>query len=252
MNTLESNLILGTLQSAFPSFYRGLGQKAARDIADLWAKMFEDDDFKSVMAAVQALIATRTEGYPPTIGEVKAKLAQLRTPDELSEQDAWALVSKACQNGYYHSTEEFEKLPEVIQRAIGGPEQLRAWSQMDAATVESVVASNFMRTFKVKQKQQKELDMIPSEARQYIAAVSEKMSLNGGNAGQARLDKPKQPALEVPKLEKLGMPQIEKVLPKPDIVPVSKYKAPPAEVWEKMREEAFAKLNAGKPEGAEA
>ena len=96
MNVLESNLVLGTLQSAFPSFYRGLGKKAAKDIADLWTKMFEDDDFKSVMAAVQALITTRTEGYPPTIGEVKARLSQLSSPNELSEQEAWALVSSGA------------------------------------------------------------------------------------------------------------------------------------------------------------
>ena len=242
MNTLESNLVLGTLQSAFPSFYRGLGQKAARDIADLWAKMFEDDDFKSVMAAVQALIATRTEGYPPTIGEVKEKLGQLRCPEELSEQDAWALVSKACQNGYYHATEEFENLPEVVQRAVGSPEQLKAWSQMDASTVESVVASNFMRTFKVKQKQQKELDMIPSEARQYIAAVSDKMSLNGEYPGRARLERPRQVTLEALKLEKLGVPQLEKVLPKPVTPAPAAYKPPSSEEWAKRREEALAKL----------
>lgn len=244
MNVLEANLVLGTLQSAFPSFYRGIKQKAAQDIADLWAKMFEDDDFKAVMASVQALIATRTEGYPPTIGEVKEKLAKIRGADGISEQEAWALVSKACQNGYYHSVEEFEKLPEVVQRSIGGPEQLKAWAQMDADTVESVVASNFMRTFKVKQKQQKELEMMPTDVKNYMASVAEKMKIGGPE--QKKLEAPKQKVLEAPKLEKMALPDIEKVLPKPDIEATKPYTAPSAEEWQKKREEAMEKLMAAK------
>ena len=118
--------------------------------------MFRDDDLRSVMAATQALIATKVEGYPPTIGAIKEKLYMIRTPSELTEQEAWKMVSKACRNGYYNYVEEFEKLPEVIQRSLGGAEQLRTWSQMDTETFESVVASNFMRTFRVKKQQQKE------------------------------------------------------------------------------------------------
>ncbi len=244
MNVLEANLILGTLQSAFPSFYRGIKQKAAQDIADLWAKMFEDDDFKAVMASVQALIATRTEGYPPTIGEVKEKLAKIRGVDGLSEQEAWALVSKACQNGYYHSVEEFEKLPDVIQRSIGGPEQLKAWAQMDAATVESVVASNFMRTFKAKRKQQKELEMMPTEVKNYMAAVADKMQIGGPE--HKKLEEPKQRAIEAPKLETMVLPDVKKNLPKPDLPTPKPYKAPSGADWEKKREEAMEKLNAVK------
>ena len=131
MNTLEANLILGTLQSAFPSFYRGMSKKNSNDIVDLWWKMFEDDDFQAVMAAVQALISTRVESFPPTIGEVKERLRMIKTTNDLSEQEAWAMVSKACQNGYYHAVEEFEKLPEVIQRSIGSADQLKVWAQMD-------------------------------------------------------------------------------------------------------------------------
>lgn len=244
MNVLETNLVLGTLQSAFPSFYRGLSQKNATDIADLWRKMFEDDDFKAVMAAVQALIATRTESFPPTIGEVKEKLGKLKNPNDISEQEAWAMVSKACQNGYYHSKEEFEKLPEVVQRSIGNPDQLKVWAQMDSSTVESVVASNFMRTFKVKKQQQKELDMMPTEVKQYMAAVADKMQMTDGREAR-RLEEPKQAALP-PKLEPMirmepvkRMEQREEPsIPKPGTA----YKPLSEEEFEKRREELLQKM----------
>jgi len=238
MTVLETNLVLGTLQSAFPSFYRGLGKKNAQDIADLWTKMFEDDDFKMVMGAVQALIATRTESFPPTIGEVKAKLAMLKEPEDISEQEAWAMVSRACQNGYYHSKEEFEKLPEVIQRSIGNPDQLKIWAQMDSETVESVVASNFMRTFRVKKQQQKELDMMPNEIKQYLGSIADKMKLNGRETKE--IEEPKQMNFLPPSLEPMTRPKdIEVKLPKPDN---AGYKPISADEFEKKREAAMKML----------
>lgn len=231
MNRLECSLVLGALQSAFPSFYKGMKQEQVAEITDLWTKMFEDDDFNAVMAAVQTLIATRMESYPPTIGEVKAKLAMLKNPEEISEQEAWAMVSKACQNGYYHAKEEFEKLPEVVQRSIGNPDQLKVWSQMDSATVESVVASNFMRTFKVKKQQQKELDMMPTEIKQYMAAVSEKLQMTGGRETK-RIEEPKQVAALPPKLEPMiGKVAAEKMSARPE-EPKETYKPVSAEEFE--------------------
>lgn len=241
MNSTETTMVLSVLQAAYPAFYRDFSVDEMRRVVALWTDMFAADNFRTVMVAVQALISTKTEGIPPTIGAVKEQLRKITAQNEMSEQEAWALVSKACQNGYYHSVEEFEKLPEVVQRSIGGPEQLKAWAQMDAATVESVVASNFMRTFRVKQTQQKELDMMPADVKQYMSAVAEKMALE--NPDRKQLDKPKQAALEPPKLEKLGIPNLEKVLPKPDIPSPAAYKPPSGEEWAKRREEALAKLN---------
>ena len=143
---------------------------------------------------------------------------------------------------YY--VEEFEKLPDVIQRSIGGPEQLKAWAQMDAATVESVVASNFMRTFKAKRKQQKELEMMPTEVKNYMAAVADKMQIGGPE--HKKLEEPKQRAIEAPKLETMVLPDVKKNLPKPDLPTPKPYKAPSGADWEKKREEAMEKLNAVK------
>ena len=211
MNRLECSLVLGALQSAFPSFYKGMKQEQVAGITDLWTKMFEDDDFKAVMAAMQVLIATRTESFPPTIGEVK---------------------------------EEFEKLPEVVQRSIGNPDQLKVWAQMDSSTVESVVASNFMRTFKVKKQQQKELDMMPTEVKQYMAAVADKMQMTDGREAR-RLEEPKQAALP-PKLEPMiRMEPVKRMEQKeePSIPkPGTAYKPLSEEEFEKRREEMLQKM----------
>ena len=81
--------------------------------------------------------------------------------DELSEGQAWALVEKATRNGGYGYKEEFDKLPPIVQKAVGSPSQIHEWAMMDSDTVKSVVASNFMRSYKIMLKREKEMALIP-------------------------------------------------------------------------------------------
>lgn len=161
-------MILATLKAAYPHAYKGMTRRDGEALVNLWQRQFADEDPNAVAAAVDALISTRTAGYSITPGEVKEKLHQLRTVNELNESDAWALVSKACSNGLYGYREEFAKLPPDVQRAVGAPEQLKAWAMMDAEAVESVVASNFMRAYRTQQKRDKELALLPEELRARI------------------------------------------------------------------------------------
>ena len=171
--------VMGVLKTAYPSFYRDMKRQDALDALALWTEMFEDDDPKTVASAVKSLITTRKEGFPPTIGEVKAKIAELTQPKEMTELEAWSLVERACRNGLNGAGEEFEKLPPLIQKAVGSPTQLREWAMMDADTVKSVVASNFMRSFKVYQKRERETAMLPESVREMLTGVTERLALNG-------------------------------------------------------------------------
>ena len=92
---------------------------------------------------------------------------------------SWSLVERACRNGLHGAGEEFEKLPPLIQKAVGSPNQLREWAMMDADTVKSVVASNFMRSFKIYQKRERETAMLPESVRELLTGVTERLALNG-------------------------------------------------------------------------
>ena len=175
----ETLAIMTVLKTAYPSFYRDMTRETALQAVSLWAEMFADDKPEIVAAAVKALIKTRKEGYPPTIGEVSAKIAELTQPKEMTELEAWSLVERACRNGIHGAGEEFDKLPPLIQKAVGSPNQLREWAMMDADTVKSVVASNFMRSFKVYQKRERDMAMLPGDVRLLLEGVSERLALNG-------------------------------------------------------------------------
>jgi hypothetical protein len=179
MTVQEAGMVLAVLRAAYPSSYRDLTEADAYATAKLWAEMFSDDSYAAVNAAVRAMIATRTVGYAPTIGEVKEKLYKITEGDKLSETEAWAMVAKACCNGYYGYQQEYNKLPPEVQKTVGKPEQLREWAQVDTDTLNTVIASNFQRSFRVIQAREKENAMLPPNIRQIVGKVADSMKMIG-------------------------------------------------------------------------
>ena len=171
--------IMAILQTAYPSYYAKQTDQQRMEAVNLWAELFADDNAQLVAAAVKTIIVGGG-AFPPSIGEIKNKMHDLTTPSEISETEAWAMVSKACANGIYGYEEEFAKLPPTVQAAVGRPEQLREWAQMDVETVQSVVASNFMRGYKTAQRREKEAAMIPESVRTLLEGVGGKMMIGDG------------------------------------------------------------------------
>lgn len=160
--------IMSVLRGAYPHFYRDISKQEAYDTINLWTDMFFNDDASVVAAAVKSLIDGDGKGFPPTIGQVKAKMRLLVGSDELTEAEAWNLVSKAVKNGLYGAVEEFEKLPPAVKRIVGSPSQLRDWASMDSDTLHSVVASNFQRSYKVVATREKEIAALPDDVKKLI------------------------------------------------------------------------------------
>lgn len=176
MTRQETGIIMDILTTAYPRFYTGSDAPDVRKVINLWAEMFANDDVRVVAAAVKSVIESDEKGFPPTIGQVKAKMRMICAPDELSEAEAWGLVAKAIRNSGYEAQEEFEKLPPLIRRIVGSPNQLRDWSQMDSDAVHSVVASNFQRSYRAKAAREKEVQALPADVRAVV------MQIAGGGA----------------------------------------------------------------------
>ena len=179
MTTEEIRTVLAVLKRAYPSSFKDMTDEDARETVKLWKMMFEHEDVAMVNAAVVALISTRTVGYTPVIGEICQKLRELKAPDSMSDQDAWSLVSRACRNGYYGYQEEYNRLPPDVQKAVGRPEQLHEWSLVDSDTLETVVASNFRKTYKTVLKRQEELLRIPDIVRERLYGAKTKRLESG-------------------------------------------------------------------------
>lgn len=87
---------------------------------------------------------------------------------------AWALVSKALRNGLYGAEKEFNELPTTVQKAVGSPENLHNWATSDYETIETVIASNFQRTYRTVVEREKSNSMLPLEVRQKIEQIKVK------------------------------------------------------------------------------
>lgn len=185
MTREETLAIMSVLKAAYPSFYKDMRRDEANGIVDLWASMFVDEPAAVVAAAVKAHIATDRKGFPPHIGAIKDAITKVTAPEEMTELEAWGLVHKAICNGTYGSQKEFDKLPPVLQRLVGSPNQLKEWAMMDADTVSSVVASNFQRSYKARAASEREFLALPSDVRQTMAQLTggEMLKLGGGTDG---------------------------------------------------------------------
>ena len=173
--------LLTLIQAEYPNSFSRLDDRQMALKLELWVKEFEEDDEKVVFTATRLLMRDGRD-FAPTSGQIREKIQSLLEPEYLDEQQAWALVSRACSNGYYGYEKEYRKLPPEIQSAIGRPEQLKEWAMMDVETVQSVVASNFMRSYRAGVNKKKELERIPASIREMISGLSDKarlMEVNG-------------------------------------------------------------------------
>ena len=224
MTRQETGVIMDILTTAYPRFYAGPDAPDMRKTISLWAEMFARDDVALVAAAVKSVIEGDEKGFPPTIGQVKAKLRLITGSKELTEAEAWDMVSQAIRNGLYGAAEEFGKFPPLVRRIVGSPNTLREWARMDTETVHSVVASNFQRSYRAVSAREREIGALPADVRALVAKLA-----------------PAQPADKLP-------PAPEKALPVPQEPPAAK---PPE--WfreavrapQRSREEVLAYLKGG-------
>lgn len=175
MTIQQMGQVMDILTVAYPAYYKKSTDEERIMACQLWAQMFADDEPKIVVAAVKAFIAADDKGFPPAIGQIKTHIAKIVGGNQKSELEAWAEVKKALSNSGYHSTEEFEKLDLVIKRIVGGPSQLREWAQADINTLDTVIASNFQRSYRACEKSYREHLTLPSAVRDLISSVADSM-----------------------------------------------------------------------------
>ena len=129
-------------------------------MAEVWYQGLKDLDFEKAKEATLKIIMT--SHFPPEISDIRKAVTDLSVTPDMTSTEAWGLVYKAIKNSGYHATEEYAKLPEICQRAIGSPDQLREMAMMEISTVNSVCMSHFIRNYDVEAKRRREMLQIPA------------------------------------------------------------------------------------------
>lgn len=164
MTKEETKKILYIMYNCFQNFR----PKNIVETTEVWEMMLADYTYQQISVALKSYVLSDTSGFAPTIGQLVDMVHSVSKPQELNEMEAWALVSKAIRNSGYRYTEEFLKLPTIIQRAIGTPEQLHIWA-IDEDYNETVVMSNFQRSYRLVLMQKDESAKLPVEAQNLLS-----------------------------------------------------------------------------------
>ena len=170
----EIKEMLMVIQAAYPN-YKPQDKTVA---VNIWYMMLKDYEKEVVEAALKIYIASDTSGFAPAIGQLIDKINTVTAPPELNSMTAWGLVSKALRNGYYGAEQEFEKLPPTVKKAVGSSDNLRNWAQSDSKSIETVIQSNFIRTYEAEVRRKTEDAKTPPDVRAGSLTVEYKKKLS--------------------------------------------------------------------------
>ena len=163
MTIKEARKLVAVLMVTYPN-YNPIDEELA---AETWAGVTEEYTYEQVDMALRSYMKTNTSGFAPAPGQIIDKIHTMTAPQELNEMEAWSLVYKAMSNSGYHCVEEFSKLPPLVQKAVGLPDNLREWAMTENLNLE-VVMSNFQRAYKAELHRHEELQKMPQNIRQLI------------------------------------------------------------------------------------
>lgn len=145
--------------------------------ASAWHLLLRDYDKNIIINAALAFVSSDTKGFMPTPGQIINKISVIRKSDnDMTEMEAWGYISKAIRNSAYNSKEEWEKLPDILKKCVT-PDLLRDWAMIEGDDVQTVIQSNFLRTFRVKKESVKEFEALPKSVQEFSLGLAEKMKL---------------------------------------------------------------------------
>ena len=160
----DTNMMIDLIVSAYgdKAFPVDDPKKLAK-VMNLWSVMFQDDDPAEVLIAVKDCIATLQ--FPPKIADIKSRIAQSRMAGQPTEMEAWTMVYKAVIDAdrIGKAQKLFYDLPPIAQELVGLPEQLLDWHSVSREHLSSVVASNFMRSYKIKAEREASYHALPAD-----------------------------------------------------------------------------------------
>lgn len=174
MDKKETAQVLTILKVAFPTMYKDF-KGDFDDVIIVWNEALSDYPLEVVKLAVNHIISTSK--FPPVIADVVERINKVTKKPELTEVEAWGYIKNALRNSLYNAQEEWEKLPEAVRSAVT-PELLKDWAMLGFEEVDTVIQSNFMRSYKVKAKTREELQVLPPQFAKQTLALAEKFSMN--------------------------------------------------------------------------
>ena len=170
MTVEETKKLLMMVNAAYPNFKVDNPQETVKT----WHWLLDEYPAEAILGAFQIYVKTNKSGFAPSVSQLIDAMHSTKDQERLTEGEAWFLVKKAISDSAYNSAERFEELPKTVQRAVGGAEMLRQWGMTDSNEVNTVIMSNFQRTYKAVLEQESYSERVPLAISDVVKSLAEK------------------------------------------------------------------------------
>lgn len=164
--------VVKVITSTYPNLYKSMLADDLQNMIYIWYEILKEYEYNVVQMALKSYIANDVKGFPPAPGQIVAHIRSLQKVNNKEQAmngiEAWGLVFKALGNSLYNAEEQFNKLPALVQKAVGSPAILKEWASLGTNEIQTVTHSNFLRIYNSVVKREEELDCIPSDIKQAI------------------------------------------------------------------------------------
>lgn len=137
-----------------------------KESIELWYEELKDLDYQMATTELRKYVALNK--FPPTITDIRRCLIDFAESTELNKTQAWELVINTIlevEKGGL-ATKRFEKLPSLIQAAIGG--RIQFLELIDNKNGRGIARSNFIKAYEKLIEKDKEMKMLQPEIRNYM------------------------------------------------------------------------------------
>lgn len=190
MNDVEATQIIAMLETNWQPF------KNTSAAIKLWASAFAEDPYELVNTAVMAMIQTDSSEFRPNVAKVRRKMHDIVYGERMSETEAWLTIKNSlpeAQEGpetLKGAKSAWQKLPEDVQKLVT-PRQLLDWNSVESSTLDTVIQSNFMRSYRDVSDRRYSKEALPKNTLKTIGAIRQATGLY--------IDPEKKPELPIPK-----------------------------------------------------
>ncbi len=152
MNKKEIFKLLTAVKFSYPRFYTNFTNDDFNMMSASWMSVLDGCTYEQASAGL-AMYMKNDNGFPPTPGQVFqciVRMSESQTIDIPTAQEAWDRVYDAiCGSAYlFAAEEEFNNLPDILKRCVGGARSLQAMALMNPSDLNTVEKSHFIKTYK--------------------------------------------------------------------------------------------------------
>ena len=165
--------ILMTIDACYPNF--NVNNDSIEYTKKAWNVFLKDFEYKEIETALRIYIMTSGSAFAPSVSELIAAARKPKQLTEIGAEEAWPQVRKAIRNSLYNSEEGFAALPELAQKVVGSPNQLRTWGMMESREIDTVIWSNFKKSYEALQKRTNDYAALPKDVQQLLDNTSKNM-----------------------------------------------------------------------------